>query len=220
MKRRTIALLVASCVSLAPLGARAEPPATPPAAPTAPASPVGAGVTDVASNASFTAAITFADGRTHAGKVIRVERGEDFWAEEGWTDEKAKLTVSLESGSALKDVRWEDFSLVTIKYLERSEINCQYDSNFTPWMHICDLRTDTQIKTRDGQTWTTSSRYKWRFTFSDGSTEEFWLYKLPARREDPTDAWHEGNENYNLYGDLQQEIMQASKKAVTRIVIQ
>ncbi|MFK7929907.1 MAG: hypothetical protein AB8H79_17065 [Myxococcota bacterium] len=172
------------------------------------------------SNADFTATFTMADGTTKSGKVTRVERGLDWYAEDGWTDDADDLVVSLESGNDLVEKPWEEVDTVNIAYGNRDGIDCQYDSGFTPWMYMCVLRTTTKAKTVDGKSWALTTRNRWKFTFSDGSDVDFYVYKLPERQQDDKTMGLDSVENYDLYGTLQAKVMETAKgSAVVKIDI-
>ena len=198
-----------------PAAVEAPAPPPPPAEPEEPAEPE-----PPASNADFNATITMADGTSKSGHVMRVERGSDWYAEDGWTDETSKLTLTVESDSTMQDVTWDKLKSVDIKYGGRDAIDCQYDSTFTPWMYMCVIRTTTTARDTAGKSWRITTRNKWRFTFDDGSTTEFYAYKLPIRRQDTKTMGLDSVENYELYGELQAEAVQATKTTgVTKIVI-
>ena len=172
-------------------------------------------------NANFEATITRADGSELSGTVIRVERGADFYADRGWTDQASKLTVTLEKGSTARDVSWTDIREVNIAYAsDREDIDCQYDSAFTPWMYMCVLRTTASVVTADQARMDSTTRHRWRFTFEGGDVQEFYLHKFPVRMQD-TDDSAIPSENHALYADLQTKVIQLSKSesAVTRIAI-
>lgn len=171
-------------------------------------------------NADFNASLTRADGSVVSGHVMRVERGTDWYAEDGWTDEESKLTLTVETDSTMEDVTWDKIASVSIKYGGRDAIDCQYDSTFTPWMYMCVIRTTTTAKDTAGKSWRITTRNKWKFTFDDGSEVEFYVYKLPIRRQDTKTMGLDSVENYELYGELQAEAMQATKgSAVTKITL-
>lgn len=194
-----------------------ETPAPPPPVPVEEeAPPEPAEPAPPASNANFDVTLTYADGRTRDGHVTRVERGIDFYAEDGWSDDETK--VQVESSSDLKDVPWDEIDLVTISYGGRGDINCQYDSKFTPWMYMCVLKSTSKAKLDDGSSWSVSTRNKWRFTFDDGSQVEFYVYKLPAREQDTEAMGLDSVENYDLYGTLQGKVLEMAKsEAITKI---
>jgi hypothetical protein len=170
-----------------------------------------------APNANFKATMKFADGRTQSGRVTRVERGDDWFAEDGWVDTEAKLTVTVEGAGTEKEVPWTEIASVTIQYGNKDQVDCQYDSGFTPWMYMCVLRTTPTVRTTDGKSWKAVTRYKWKLTFDDGTNEEFYLHKLPERQQD-TRSPDEG-ENYAVYGDLQTAVLQRARKSLTSLTL-
>lgn len=174
-----------------------------------------------AANADFKATVTFADGTTKAGHVKRVERGDDWYAERGWVDDANKLTVNLQGNGTEVDKAWTDIASIDVKYGGKGDIDCTYESEYTPWMYSCLLRSTTTVKTTDGKTWQSGSKHKWRFVFDDGSTAEFYIYKLPAREQDSQQVELDTTnpENYELYGKLQAQLMKDVQSAVTKIVI-
>lgn len=175
-----------------------------------------------APNADFNATLTFGDSRTVSGHVIRVERGDDWYAEKGWTDRDIKLTVTLEGNGTEIEAAWSDVSTVNVGYGSRSDIDCTYDSAFLPWMYMCVLRTTTKVKTTDGKAWAANGRHKWRFTFENGDVEEFHIYKLPAREQDSRtpEPGQEMPENAALYGELQTSVLEAAKTSLKSITIE
>jgi hypothetical protein len=190
-----------------------EPP--PPPEPEEPPAPKAA-----TPNADLNVAITHADGSVKQGHVVRIERGEDVYAENGWTDTASKLVISLVAGSTTVDKPWTDIAQIDIKYGTKADIDCLYDSEFTPWMYMCTLRSTSTAKTTDGKTWTVDTRHKWKFTFADGSSEEFYAEKLPVREQDSAEVTLDGGgENPALYSKLQAQVMTESGKAVTKIVV-
>ena len=228
MRNLTLALVLVACgpkTPPTPAASEAAATATAPAAPVAAAAPEPEPEPEIAappaSNASFTAKLTFADGRVKQGKVVRVERGDDWYAESGWVDSASKLMVTLEGNGTQKDVKWDDIGTIDIKYGDRSSLDCSYDSAFNPWMYMCALRTTSTAKTDDGGSWSIASRHKWRFSFSDGTSEEFYILKLPERAQDTkeVDINDTVTENYELYGRLQTDAMANAKKSLTRIEI-
>ncbi|MCO4744034.1 MAG: hypothetical protein KC912_04550 [Proteobacteria bacterium] len=174
-------------------------------------------------NADFNATLTFGDGRVVEGHVIRVERGEDWYAEKGWTDRDMKLTVTLEGNGTEIEANWADIGTINIGYgTSRSDIDCTYDSAFLPWMYMCVLRTTTKVKTTDGKAWSANGRHKWQFTFDDGQTEEFFIYKLPAREQDnrTPEPGVEMPENAQLYASLQESVLENAKTSLKSITIE
>lgn len=173
-------------------------------------------------NADFQATFVYADGRTKQGQVVRVERGSDWYAEDGWVDTASKLTLSLESGDNAEDVTWDQIGSVDIRYGRSSDVDCQYDSTFNPWMYMCVLKSTPSIRTTDGKTWTTTARHKWKFTFSDESSVEFYVYKLPNREQDTEEVGFGESErqNFELYKKLQDGLMlKVKSEALTKLTI-
>lgn len=217
--------VIAACGPKAPPAAPAadavpDAPAPPPPPPPAPEPEAPAEPPPPASNADFDATLTFADGRSVSGHVVRVERGSDWYAEDGWVDSTSKLTVTLESGGTQTESTWNDISEVAIAYGDRSSIDCSYDSRFSPWMYMCTLKTTTTVTAADGKSWDAVTRYKWKFTFEDGNSEEFYVFKLPVRQQDDAvvDLKSE-SENYELYGALQTKAVSDAKSGLTKITI-
>jgi hypothetical protein len=189
-----------------------DPPADDPPVAAAPSAPV--------SNANFRASLTRANGSTVSGKVVRVERGVDWYAEEGWADDAKSVRVQVEAASSLSDLAWADIARIDLTYsAARSDIDCQYDSNFTPWMYICTLRTTANVKTVDAKAWQVASRHKWRFTFEDGSQVEFYASKLPAREQDQATPGMDNVENYDLYGKLQARVLEDAKTTAVKSIV-
>lgn len=208
-----------------------EPPAPPPA-PAAPAAPVPAPTppsveepqpqAPAARNADFQAVLTHADGTVTKGRVVRVERGADRYALNGWTDAANKLTVTLEGGGTEIEAAWKDIRQIDLKYAPMTDVDCQFDTSFTPTLYLCVLKSVPTVKTADGKTWTAASLHKWRFSFEGDSNAEFYVYKLPALQQELEEASLKegGVENASLYAELQASLAaQIKGKALTRIVI-
>lgn len=155
-------------------------------------------------NADFGAAIAFADGSSLKGKVVRVERTNDWYGDEGWSDEASDLVVNLEGGGTEIDAPWTNIASIAITYGAKGDVDCSYDSSFEPAMYSCVLRTTTKVKTKDGKAWDGADRHKWLFVFESGDVAEFYVYKLPARKQE-TEVPELGTveENTKLYEDLQ-----------------
>ena len=171
----------------------------------------------VEKNADLNVAMTFADGRKVEGHVIRVERGQDWFAEQGWVDSASKLVLTLDGGGTEVDRAWTDIASVDVKYGGKTDVDCMYESEFTPWMYSCTLQTTPTVKTRDGKSWSATTRNKWRFVFDNGTTEEFFLKKLPVRQQEDPSEGHAGSENHALYAALQADVWQQAQRAVTKI---
>ncbi len=204
----------------APAPAPVAPPAAPAVAPEPEPEPAPPAATSP--NADFQATLFHADGTSTKGHVIRVDRGSDRYAQDGWTDAPAKLTVTLEGGGTEIESAWKDIRQIDIKYAPLTDADCQFDTSFTPTMYLCVLKSTPTTKTADGKTWTAASLHKWKFSFEGGTTEEFYIYKLPALQQEPEEANLKdgGVENTQLYATLQANLSAMMKgKAVTKVVI-
>jgi hypothetical protein len=159
-------------------------------------------------NADFGTVITWADGSSSKGHVVRVERTEDWYGEQGYTDDPNKLKVTLEGGGTEVEKGWNEIRQVDITYGDKTAVDCSYDSAFTPTMYMCTLRTTTKVKTADGKIWDGVDRHKWMFVLEGGETPSFFLSKLPARRqEEEVPSLGTVTENTALYEALQTELM-------------
>jgi hypothetical protein len=169
----------------------------------------------------FQATFTHIDGRVIEGKVVKVERGLDWYAEKGWSEKPLHLTVTLEGNGTEVEKLWSDIAQVDVTYGGKTDFDCMYESEYSPWMYTCLLKTTPTVKTADGKTWKAISRYKWKFTLEDGSVEELWLSKLPARKQDTQEVTLEtvSPENVQLYAELQAEALRSAKHGISRIVI-
>lgn len=210
-----------------------EAPAPAPEAPAAPA-PVEEGPAEApaaepepassAPNANFDATITRADGSRTSGHVVRVERSEDWYGETGWTDAASKLTITVEGNGTEKDVAWETVRTIDLTYLGKANIDCDYDSTYTPLMWTCAMKTTSKVALADGGGWTVANRHKWRLTFSDGKVEEFWLNKVNARQQEDAPADMNNPDrtdvvNADLQIGLQASTVEQAAKGVTRVEI-
>jgi hypothetical protein len=167
-------------------------------------------------NADFTAAITFADGTNQKGEVVRVERTEDWFGEDGWTGDPAHLKVTLEGAGTEIEAPWTDIARIDITYgTTPGDVDCTYDSSYDPAMYMCVNRTTTKVKTKDGKSWTGVDRHKWMFVFSSGEAPEFYLHKLSARQQEAeVPDLGTVNENTALYQKLQDDLATARKGKV------
>ena len=153
-------------------------------------------------NADFQATLVFADGTTKQGTWSVLSESSDWYAEDGWVDSGSKADLlSLESGDNAEDVTWEQIGAIDIRYGRTSDVDCQYDSTFNPWMYMCVLKSTPTIRTTDGKSWTTTARHKWKFTFADESEVAFYLYKLPNREQDTEEVGFgdSDRQNFDLY---------------------
>ncbi|MFH1466716.1 MAG: hypothetical protein ABIO70_20185 [Pseudomonadota bacterium] len=195
----------------------AEPEPEQPEPEVAPAAPAGPAV-----NVDLQVTVNRADGSHHSGHVWLLERSTDWYGEEDWSVDADDIRLQIDAGKGESKSRWEDLKKVTVSIAKVSESSdCTYDSNYTPWMYDCTLRNQGQAVTTDGKTWDVTDRHKWRLTFDDGSTEEFWLSKYPARQQDEaTVGLDSAGENYDLYIALQDRLREEVKTMVTGITVQ
>ena len=192
-----------------------EPEPEPEPEPVAPAIP---------NNADFQATITYANGSAKSGRVVRIERSQDWYADTGWTMSSDDLRISAETSSEYKKLTWQDVSNITVKSGSvPADVDCFYDSDFSPWMYDCTISTTGTLTDTSGKRWTIDNRHKWRLTFDDDSSIEFWLKKHSARQQDDSvvDLDTVNPENYDLYTQLQQQLREdVSGNMVVSIKIQ
>ena len=172
------------------------------------------------SNVDLKVTVTHNDGSAHAGRVVRLARSTDWYGEADWTTSSGDVKLQLEGSDGERSVDWSEIKSVTIKIAKVSEsTDCTYDSNFSPWMYDCTLRNQASAVTRDGRSWEVTSRHKWRLTYDDDSSEEFWLYKHPARMQDirTVSLSDASGENYDLYIELQDRLREEVKTMVSGI---
>ncbi|MFT5683822.1 MAG: hypothetical protein ACI8RZ_004754 [Myxococcota bacterium] len=165
-------------------------------------------------NADLQVTLTFADGTSKSGQVVRIERSEDFFADAGWTTADEDLRISADGGNEYKKLTWQEVSNITIKPGNiPADVDCLYDSDFSPWMYDCTLKTTGTLTDTSGNRWTVDNRHKWRMTFSDDTNVEFWLKKHAAREQDSgvVDLDTVNPENRDLYVQLQQQLRTDAK---------
>ena len=188
-------------------------PPPPPEPPPAPAS---------VSNSSFNTTITFADGTSKAGHVKGVERTVDYSGDDGWTAETSKLKLSIEANDTEKAASWADVKtiVVTPGASMTDDVDCSYSSETTPWMYDCTLRTTSTATLKDGSKGAVSNRHHWRFTFDDGSTLEFQVFKYQVREQDSrtVEFGDESSENLALYTKLQDQIRRDVKTKIVKSI--
>lgn len=179
----------------------------------------------IVSNTSFNMSISFASGETKSGKVLRVERSSDYpGLKEEWQDSEYKTKLFVESGSVAKDLSWTEIKSVSISYgTVPKDVNCLYDSTWTPWMYDCSINTNTKVIDTDGKTWGVDSKYLWRVYF-DGEMEpvDFWIQKPHATEQDDKEVTldTQNPENTALYQKLQEQLkVSLGTTAVTKIII-
>lgn len=223
----TLSLLLMACgPKKAPETAATAPVEAAPAPPPAPEPEPEPEPPPEVTNANFNATVVRADGTSAGGHVKRVERSVDFFADEGWTTEANKLKLSLEAdgGNKAKDATWDQIKSISVAVGKiPGDVDCSYDSNFTPWMYDCTVKTTATVVLKDGTTWTVAQRHKWKLTFDDGSSAEFWLWKYPARQQDDkvVDLETTNPENIDLYTSLQDRLKSEVKTTlVTKVNVQ
>lgn len=175
-------------------------------------------------NADLSITVGQAGGTSFAGHVKRIERSTDWYGEEGWSTEASDLKISLEKGNSAKEATWTEIKSITIAPGAITDVDCLYDSNFSPWMYDCTIKTKAAVTLKDGSTgWTVVNRHKWRLTYDDGKQVEFWLYKHPAREQDEkvVDLETANPENFELYTSLQARLKTEIKTTlVTKVTVQ
>jgi hypothetical protein len=190
-----------------------------PPAPAAPAeAPAGA---SLPRNASLNVTITYADGRTKAGKVTGIERTADFFGDEGWTQDEGKLKLTVEAGTTEKQVPWKDVKSLTITPGKMpDDVDCTYSSDFSPWMYDCTLRTTVAAVMKDGSKGSVTNRHRWRFVFNETEPVEFSVFKYSVRMQDEgaVEFGAEQGENFKLYTRLQDQLRGEMKTAVVKSI--
>jgi hypothetical protein len=226
MRALVLTLLFACGPKKAPEPAAAAP-VEAPAAPEPAAEPTPEPEPEVkveVTNADFNASVITANGSQKSGHVKRVERSDDWFGEGTWLTDAKDIRILAETDTANKEYTWKDIKTITIQPGKvPADVDCVYDSNWSPWMYDCTLKTMGTATVADGSKWRVTSRQKWRFTFDDGSQVEFWLYKHPAREQDSQVVGLDTTnpENYDLYTRLQNRLREEVKTTmVTKIVIQ
>jgi hypothetical protein len=157
-----------------------EPVPEPMPEPAPPAGPV--------SNVDFNVTITYADGSSKNGNVIRIERASDLYGEESWLGDEGKIKVNAEGNNTYKKLPWDQIQTITIKpgTIPR-DVSCTYSSSYMPWMYECSIRNTPTMSDREGNQWLADTGQKWRFFFVDGAEVEFWLKNHYARVQDDTE---------------------------------
>ena len=128
-----------------------------------------------------------------------------------WLDKESKLTLWGEKGSEGADVEWANLKNVKIKLGKiPGDIDCHYESDWSPWLYVCKVPTKTTMTTSDGKVWNVDSKYKWKFFFDDDTEMEFWIENPKALQQDDKEVelGMDDYENKELYSTLQQQICQ------------
>lgn len=172
-------------------------------------------------NADLNVTITFADGTTRSGHVRRTEVSKDWYGEKEWADSGSRLAIPMEAGGTEEEHPWTNIASISIKPGSvSSDTNCTIESDYTPWMYTCELKTTSTARTKDGRRFTVADRHKWRFFFDDDTELEFWLNKIPARMQDEGDMGRENPENYAIYGELQAQLRNDIRTMVKTIRVE
>jgi hypothetical protein len=167
-------------------------------------------------NVNWNVEIQLADGTSMSGLVRRVERSSDWWGEADWLTDASDLKLTLEGYDTEIEVGWDGLKGVTLETGKATDSDCAYSSDYNPWMYTCEVKLKTTATTLDGKKWTVVSRHQWHFVFDDGTDLAFWLYKHPARLQDPDNT---DGENYNVYILLQDQLTEELKSTVTSIKV-
>ena len=131
----------------------------------------------IVSNADLNVTLTFADGSTKSGHVIRIEKNKKYNGMGEWREKKSRLTMELTRGNDLKDVQFSDLSKITIKpsSTKKADSDCNFESDYDPRLYWCKQATISKAFLKDGTSWKLEDQYKWKFYFEDESTSEFWV---------------------------------------------
>lgn len=158
-------------------------------------------------NADFNTTLTFSDGTTKSGHVIRVERSSDLYGMKDWHDSESRLTIFVESGSTAKDLAWTEVRSVSVSP-RSGDINCVYESDWSPWLYICTNKTNTSVVDAEGKKWGVDAKNKWRFYFDDDTEAEFWIQNIRALQQDTVEIQlgMDAYENPELYAQLRNEV--------------
>lgn len=158
-------------------------------------------------NVNFNATLTFSDGSTKSGHVIRVERSSDFYGMKEWLDSESKLIIYGESGSTAKEMTWTDIKTITVAP-KSGDISCVYESDWTPWLYVCTNKTTSSLVDSAGKKWGVDSKHKWKFFFEDEEVVEFWIQNFRTLQQDTVEVGlgMEAYENPELYAQLQNEL--------------
>ena len=158
-------------------------------------------------NADFNATLTFSDGTTKSGHVIRVEASTDSYGMKDWLDSESRLTIFAEAGSTAKDLAWNEIKSISIAP-KSSDINCVYESDWSPWLYVCTKKTTTSLVDAEGKKWSANATNKWRFYFDDDTDTEFWIQNIRAMQQDTVEVQlgMDAYENPELYSQLRNEV--------------
>ncbi|MBM76471.1 MAG: hypothetical protein CMK59_13780 [Proteobacteria bacterium] len=182
------------------------------------------------SNVDLQVSLTFADGSTKSGHLIRIERSERFYGTDDGTwldiDKKIKLELSTNSGG-WQQTPWTEISKVSINP-GKVDFNCEYSSEWNPWMYACAVKTQSTASTKDGQKWNVDSKFKWRFYIESDNPSEpdvisFWsnTHRVVQQDDKEVSLGDPNPENAELYEILQNRLREEVKTTmVTQIEFQ
>ena len=156
-------------------------------------------------NAALNLTIKHADGSSQSGKVVRIERSVDTHGETDWSTEESDLRFYVEGNEEYKKITWNDVKSVSVTVPKKKDFDCLYLSDFTPWMYECSIKIVSKVTTKDGKKYAADSSKKWRFTFSDDTSAEFWMKRHYARAQDDRTVSIDDTvtQNSELYKQLQ-----------------
>ena len=180
------------------------------------------------SNVNFQAVVTFADGTTKEGHVIRLERSETFEGTDDrtWFEDEKKLRVELSNSSGgWQQTFWKDILEINIS-VPRFNPTCLYSSDWMPWLYSCSVTTKSTAKTKDGQVWSVDTKYKYKMYFETEDPQNpeeiaFWINTHRSIKQDEkvVSLGDPNPENHNLYLQLQKQLQsEISTTMVTKIV--
>jgi hypothetical protein len=161
-------------------------------------------------NSDFNTTLTFSDGTTKSGHVIRVERSSDFYGMKEWYDSESRLTIFAEAGSSAKDLMWTEVKSITVAP-KSGDISCVYESDWSPWLYICTNKTTTSLVDGEGKKWGVDAKNKWKFYFDDDTEVEFWIQNIRAMQQDTVEVQlgMDAYENPEIYAQLRNEVQAA-----------
>ena len=158
-------------------------------------------------NADFNTTLTFSDGTSKSGHVIRVEASTDSYGMKDWLDSESRLTIFAEAGSTAKDLAWNEIKSISI-VPKSNATNCVYESDWSPWLYVCTKKTTTSLIDSEGKKWSANATNKWRFFFDDDTEVEFWIQNIRALQQDTIEVelGMDAYENPDLYTQLRNEV--------------
>lgn len=166
----------------------------------------------IESNVDFKATLTFADGSTKSGRVVRVERNEKYNGMGNWIEKERKLKVDLTAGSEFLQAPWSDIKKIVIKptSTRKKDSDCNFESDYDPRLYFCKQTTKSTAITNDGKKWGIDNKYKWRFYFEDESNTDFWIQTFRVmEQEEGNVRLTDSNVNHDLIGKLKETMSTA-----------